>query len=223
MEAAVRAFYNDSSMGVEEALRRFFAALTGACGMVAYGVVIGSRVPLLLVPLVLLTAASIAANRRANEKSFSVMDDEFATSEAFGYLKRQTLDAANGKDIRLYRMVAWFRRAFDQVLDRDTALRNVEYGAFERAEYVAAACALARRPRLRDAHLAAVCGLDRPSGVPSARWHGVGLWHVDAGGLRQPLRAHDSGAPRERLPRPPRGLRALRARHRARSQPGLRP
>ena len=144
MEAAVRAFYSDSSMGVEEALRRFFAALTGACGMVAYGVVIGSRVPLLLVPLVLLTAASIAANRRANEKSFSVMDDEFATSEAFGYLKRQTLDAANGKDIRLYRMVAWFRRAFDQVLDRDNALRNVEYGAFERAEYAAAACALAR-------------------------------------------------------------------------------
>ena len=144
LDLATRAFFNDNSMGVEEALRRLFAALTGALGMVAYAVTIGARVTWLLAPLVLLTAASIAANRRANEKGYAVMDDEFAASEAFEYLRRQALDPANGKDIRLYRMAAWFRRAFAQVIEKNVALRNVEYGAFERAEYVAAACALVR-------------------------------------------------------------------------------
>ena len=144
LDLATRAFFNDNSMGVEEALRRLFAALTGALGMVAYAVTIGVRVTWLLVPLVLLTAASIAANRRANEKGYAVMDDEFAASEAFEYLSRQALDPANGKDIRLYRMAAWFRRAFAQVIEKNVVLRNVEYGAFERAEYVAAACALVR-------------------------------------------------------------------------------
>ena len=144
LDLATRAFFNDNSMGVEEALRRLFAALTGALGMVAYAVTIGVRVTWLLVPLVLLTAASIAANRRANEKGYAVMDDEFAASEAFEYLRRQALDPANGKDIRLYRMAAWFRRAFAQVIEKNVVLRNVEYGAFERAEYVAAACALVR-------------------------------------------------------------------------------
>ncbi len=144
LDLATRAFFNDSSMGVEEALRRFFAALGGALGMVAYAAVIGAFVPWLLVPLVLLTIVSIAANRWANEKSYAVMDDEFAASEAFEYLRRQALDPANGKDIRLYRMSAWFKRAFAQVLDRNVELRDIEYGAFERAGYVAAACALVR-------------------------------------------------------------------------------
>ena len=144
LDLATRAFFNDSSMGVEEALRRLFAAVGGALGMVAYAAVIGAFVPWLLVPLVLLTVASIAANRWANEKSYAVMDDEFAASEAFEYLRRQALDPANGKDIRLYRMSAWFKRAFAQVLDRNVELRDIEYGAFERAGYVAATCALVR-------------------------------------------------------------------------------
>ena len=144
LDLATRAFFNDNSMGVEEALRRLFAALMGALGMAAYAVTIGVRVTWLLVPLALLTVASIAANRRANEKGYAVMDDEFAASEAFEYLRRQALDPANGKDIRLYRMAAWFRRAFAQVIEKNVVLRNVEYGAFERAEYVAAACALVR-------------------------------------------------------------------------------
>ena len=144
LDLATRAFFNDNSMGVEEALRRLFAAVGGALGMVAYAAVIGAFVPWLLVPLVLLTIVSIAANRWANEKSYAVMDDEFAASEAFEYLRRQALDPANGKDIRLYRMAAWFKRAFAQVLDRNVELRDIEYGAFERAGYVAAACALVR-------------------------------------------------------------------------------
>ena len=144
LDLATRAFFNDSSMGVEEALRRLFAAVGGALGMVAYAAVIGMFVPWLLVPLALLTVVSIAANRWANEKSYAVMDDEFAASEAFDYLRRQALDSANGKDIRLYRMAAWFKRAFAQVLDRNVKLRDIEYGAFERAGNVAAACALVR-------------------------------------------------------------------------------
>ena len=44
LDLATRAFFNDSTMGVEEALRRLFAALTGALGMVAYAVTIGARV-----------------------------------------------------------------------------------------------------------------------------------------------------------------------------------
>ena len=144
LDLATRAFFNDNSMGVEEALRRLFAAVGGALGMVAYAAVIGAFIPWLLVPLVLLTVVSIAANRWANEKSYAVMDDEFAASEAFEYLRRQALDPANGKDIRLYRMSAWFKRAFAQVLDRSVELRDIEYGVFERAGYVAAACALVR-------------------------------------------------------------------------------
>ena len=144
LDLATRAFFNDNSMGVEEALRRLFAAVGGALGMLAYAAVIGAFVPWLLVPLVLLTVVSIAANRWANEKSYAVMDDEFAASEAFEYLRRQALDPANGKDIRLYRMSAWFKRAFAQVLDRNVELRDIEYGAFERAGYVAATCALVR-------------------------------------------------------------------------------
>ena len=144
LDLATRAFFNDNSMGVEEALRRLFAAVGGALGMVTHATVVGAFVPWLLVPLVLLTIVSIAANRWANEKSYAVMDDEFAASEAFEYLRRQALDPANGKDIRLYRMSAWFKRAFAQVLDRNVELRNIEYGAFECAGYVAAACALVR-------------------------------------------------------------------------------
>ena len=144
LDLAIRAFFNDNSMGVEEALRRLFAAVGGALGMVTYAAVVGAFVPWLLVPLVLLTIVSIAANRWANEKSYAVMDDEFAASEAFEYLRRQALDPANGKDIRLYRMSAWFKRTFAQVLDRNVELRNIEYGAFECAGYVAAACALVR-------------------------------------------------------------------------------
>ena len=144
LQAAALAFYQDMSQGVGQVLLSLRGLVTGAAGMVAYGAVIGSEAPGLLALITLLTAGAVAGNTWASNRSFEVMGPEFKTSEEFSYLRRQTISPENGKDIRLYRMAAWFSRAFADVIGRDLALRDVEYRAFERSGYLAAALALAR-------------------------------------------------------------------------------
>ena len=144
MQAAEMAFFQDMSIGVGQVLLSLRGLVTGEAGMVAYGAVIGSGAPGLLALITLLTAGAVAGNAWASNRSFEVMGPEFQTSEEFSYLRRQTISPENGKDIRLYRMAAWFSRAFADVIERDLALRDVEYRAFERSGYLAAALALAR-------------------------------------------------------------------------------
>ena len=121
MQAADMAFFQDMSIGVGQVLLSLRGLVTGAAGMVAYGAVIGSGAPGLLALITLLTAGAVAGNAWASNRSFEVMGPEFQTSEEFSYLRRQTISPENGKDIRLYRMAAWFSRAFADVIERDLA------------------------------------------------------------------------------------------------------
>lgn len=144
IDDAERSFYYSNDVGIEALVVSTFDALAALLGLVAYGAVVGLSSPALLALIVVLSALSVAGNVRASEHAFSLRDESSRAYSAFSYLRRQTLDAANGKDIRLYRMRSWFARAFREATGRILGIFDSERSGYERAGLLAATLSLVR-------------------------------------------------------------------------------
>ena len=143
-QAGMRTFFYGNHMGIEEMLRGALEALTGLIGAVAYGCIIATASPALLVLLVVVSAVVVAAQVHASNVQDRSMEKIISSSSAIDYLDAQTVDPANGKDIRLYRMARWFLRAYDEAKAHALAVRRDFYGASERAGLFAAGLGFVR-------------------------------------------------------------------------------
>ena len=130
MAGALEAVFWGDGHGFEAYVRELVRLATNLGGFLLYAFVIGRySLPLfalILLSAVLTTTASLLAKRR--EAGLEKEND--ANRTALAYLRKVTVDTANGKDIRLYRMDRWLLGAFEKVIDRFTELRGKGKAAY---------------------------------------------------------------------------------------------
>ena len=117
-EAAKRNLYSGHSQGIEAYVENFWNLLLNLGGLFLYAGIVARTSLWLLVLLVsqrfLASALHLLAGRRVY-----AMDEEMEQEwKKFGYLRRESIVPANGKDIRLYRMDRWFVGALQQVIEK---------------------------------------------------------------------------------------------------------
>lgn len=115
LEGARLNLYYGNEQGIEAYIVGYENAMIALLGLVIYSFIIG-RMSVWILLLLLLTAGVVmAVHVYADRRTVKYGEEYVKTSQRYGYLKRETLVPANGKDIRLYRMWDWFREEFDQV------------------------------------------------------------------------------------------------------------
>lgn len=116
--AAKNYLYWGSYKGVEAYIRSALDTVFNLAGLILYGVIVGRKSLVLLILLTAQTTLSFWLKTRAKKKAEGMEDEKDDLSLHFQYLRRESVLAANGKDIRLYRMDAWFLRAFQEIIGR---------------------------------------------------------------------------------------------------------
>lgn len=134
LHAAETNLYAGKEQGIECFLDAFFLMLINLGGLIVYSVIIGGNHLFLLLLLILQALPVIAGNVRAKKQSFCMFGEYEQSWEALAYLRRETISAANGKDIRMYGMERWLLAAFYDAIDRFVKLRVRERRGFVKAE-----------------------------------------------------------------------------------------
>ena len=130
MAGALEAVFWGEGHGFEAYARELVRLATNLGGFLLYAFVIG-RYSLLLLALILLSAVlTTAASLLAKRREAGLEKENDANVAALAYLRKVTVDTANGKDIRLYRMDRWLLGEFERAIDRFTELRGKEKAAY---------------------------------------------------------------------------------------------
>lgn len=137
-------FYAGTEQGIESFLDSFLQVLVNFGGLAVYSCIIGGQHPLLLLFLLAQAAPVIAMYIRAKGKSFRMFEENGQGWDALMYLRRETISAANGKDIRMYTMDRWLLRALDEAIERFVKVRVGEKRGFLEAELVEKILSLVR-------------------------------------------------------------------------------
>ncbi len=117
-EAAKRNLYSGHSQGIEAYVENFWNLLLNLGGLFLYAGIVAQTSLWLLVLLVSQTFLASALHLLAGRRVYA-MDEEMEQEwKKFGYLRRESIVPANGKDIRLYRMDRWFVGALQQVIEK---------------------------------------------------------------------------------------------------------
>lgn len=134
MDGSLRNVYSGNECGIEAFVKNLIQAMVFFGGMLVYAVIIGTLQPLLLLLIALLTGIVTFVNTRAEKKGREVYEKEYWKAyREMQYLNAETLNTANGKDIRLYRMKRWFSEEFQNIIGK---LAGADQG--EQNQYLAA-------------------------------------------------------------------------------------
>lgn len=83
-------------------------------GFILYAVFAGRLHPLLLMLLILTAVINCYAKIRAIRYEFDHIDSFWENGSRFWYLKKESINTEKAKDIRMYHMYPWFKKALDQ-------------------------------------------------------------------------------------------------------------
>lgn len=137
-------FYAGTEQGIECYLDSFLQGLVNFGGLAVYSCVIGGQHPLLLLFLLAQAAPVIAMYIRAKGNSFRMFGENGQGWDALMYLRRETVSAASGKDIRMYNMQRWLLGAMGEAIERFVKVRVGEKRGFLEAEFVEKVLSLVR-------------------------------------------------------------------------------
>ncbi|MGN0507387.1 MAG: ABC transporter ATP-binding protein [Lachnospiraceae bacterium] len=119
MDGSLRNVYSGNESGIEAFVKNLIQAMVFFGGMLVYAFLIGTLQPLLLLLIALLTGIVTLVNTRAEKKGRKINETEFWKAyREMQYLNAETLNTANGKDIRLYRMKRWFSEEFQNIIGK---------------------------------------------------------------------------------------------------------
>lgn len=93
--------------------------VANAVGAVIYSLTISMLDIRILLVILVMTAVGLLLEKRASDIEESLKEEQFQIWGRIYYLRRQTLSAENGKDIRIYNMADWFRSGFMRLLRRN--------------------------------------------------------------------------------------------------------
>lgn len=102
--------------GVSEAVMAFPWFAAGLCGVLFYGILIARESILLMLTVMATLGASLfllSVVRKKHAQYFGKIQ-EYSRKES--YITAQATEAAAGKDIRIYRMMDWFLKKYDESL-----------------------------------------------------------------------------------------------------------
>lgn len=122
MAGAQEAVFWGEGHGFEAYLKELDRLLTNLGGFLIYAAVIGSRSLFLLLPALFSALLTAGASLQARRRELKLEKENEKNWGALFYLRRITVDTANGKDIRLYRMSRWLLGAFDDAIDAFTKI-----------------------------------------------------------------------------------------------------
>lgn len=144
MMGACQTIYSGNEIGIEAFVNALLDAVVNFCGMAVYAVLIGKNSMLLLALLLFFTAVIAVSNYRSGQKGAEIAEKGWKTQSDFRYMIRESISAANGKDIRLYRMKEWFTGFFERMTDRAVVTVNQEHTCYLRAGVLEKGMALLR-------------------------------------------------------------------------------
>lgn len=116
-------FYGDDT-GIQANLVFFSEALINLGTLAVYGTIIAYIAPVLLLFLIIQTALTVAAHMWAGRRGDRLRKESQAYWRSFYYLRRESILAQNGKDIRMYHMEGWLMRALNGAVDRIVKKEN---------------------------------------------------------------------------------------------------
>ncbi len=103
--------------GVASAVMTFSGFLACSAGVVIYGVMIGKKSVLLLFVIAASLGASLWLLSIARKKHAQYYEQLQLSARKEGYITAQASDSAAGKDIRIYHLMDWFLKKYDESLE----------------------------------------------------------------------------------------------------------
>ena len=122
MAQARENLFSGQGSGIEAYVSCFWIALYNLAGLVIYGIIVGRANLFLLLLLIVQTLLVQFMESSVWKKAYAMIRQNAKNRQDFRYLRRETINIENGKDIRLYRMDKWLLGAFRDIVDRIVAL-----------------------------------------------------------------------------------------------------
>ncbi len=119
---AKRNLCSGSGVGIEAYTKAWCDLLLQLIGLILYAAIVGQVSLILLSILILQTLLVSWLHAKAGKRAYAMEDEIEKKWGIFQYLRRETVIAGNGKDIRMYQMGKWFLGLFHQLIDGACAL-----------------------------------------------------------------------------------------------------
>lgn len=114
---AMAAVYGGNEESIEGFVNNLLSETVQFCGMFVYAVILAMLHPLLLLLILLFCGIITGMNVWSTKKQEKIQWYEYNRElRAMRYLREETLNTANGKDIRLYRMKRWMMQEFEETI-----------------------------------------------------------------------------------------------------------
>lgn len=115
LRKAQRAFYYGNEIGVEALLNHNMLLFTNLLGLGIYSLLSAKLNPWILLVLIITSILNGITNHK-NRKWADVHKDDWTPIEKkIQYMNDQIIDIGNSKDIRIYNMGTWFKKAFEEM------------------------------------------------------------------------------------------------------------
>ena len=112
---AWRALRNNHNFRV--ACMAFPKCVSSALGVVFYGIVIGRKSVILVVLMMISVMVSMKLLSVARKKHKEYHEELSRYAKEAAYISKQSIESSAGKDIRIYHMVDWFMKKYDEALN----------------------------------------------------------------------------------------------------------
>ncbi len=119
---AKRNLCSGNGVGIEAYTKAWCDLLLQLIGLILYAAIVGQVSLILLSILILQTLLVSWLHAKTGKRAYAMEDEIEKKWGIFQYLRRETVIAGNGKDIRMYRMGKWFLGLFHQLIDGACAL-----------------------------------------------------------------------------------------------------
>lgn len=115
-ERAFSQNYSGEGVGLSNIPESLVVIASCIFGFVLYGVILAALNPLITLLLIVITTINYFALTHVRKYEAAYLERRSVYERRLGYIQYHGLDAQNGKDIRLYHMLPWFRRLFKEAL-----------------------------------------------------------------------------------------------------------
>ena len=115
-ERAFSQNYSGVGVGLSNIPESLVVIASCVFGFVFYGVILAALNPFITLLLIAITAVNYFALTHVRKYEAAYLERRSVYERRLGYIQYHGLDAQNGKDIRLYRMLPWFRQLFKEAL-----------------------------------------------------------------------------------------------------------
>ena len=117
-EKALKAIYSGTLIGLEAIVTDTNIILINILGLILYSIISLNLNPIIMITLLVFSSISLYANKKNLQWTEANKDNWTTYDRKIYYLKNQSVDLKNGKDIRLYKIEKWFEDLFYELIGK---------------------------------------------------------------------------------------------------------